>query len=98
MAEGETKRPLFALGRTLATPGAIAACDPQKLRDLLGRHVVGDWGDICEEDRGVNEQALADGDRIFSVYKLGPEAPVEKVWIITEHDRSLTTVLLPDEY
>ncbi|HDH99838.1 MAG TPA: hypothetical protein ENF74_02475 [Firmicutes bacterium] len=61
----------------------------------LKRHVRGDWGDLCEEDRQANEEALAHGGRLFSAYT-AEELP--KIWIITEADRSVTTILFPEEY
>lgn len=61
----------------------------------LGRHVSGDWGNVCHEDRSANEQALVEGSRLFSAYE---EAGQPKIWIITESDRSVTTILFPDEY
>jgi len=62
----------------------------------LKRHAQGDWGDVKSHDRRMNDQALKDGEsRIFSVYKGGPEG---KIWIITEWDRSVTTILYPSEY
>ncbi len=61
----------------------------------LQRHAVGDWGDVCEEDRTANELALQNGERLFSVYKMEELATI---WIITEWDRSVTTVLFPEEY
>lgn len=64
------------------------------LAELLARHATGDWGDIAEGDKGINEQAIKDGSRIMSVYKLEDTT----LWIITEADRSTTTVLLPSEY
>jgi len=60
----------------------------------LRRHKSNDWGDMCEEDKKANDNALNDGDRLFSAY----ENRTDKVWIITEWDRSATTVLFPDEY
>lgn len=59
------------------------------------RHLAGDWGDLCDEDRVANEQALAEGGRLFSSYTLEGD---HKIWIITEWDRAVTTVLLPEEY
>lgn len=59
------------------------------------RHLAGDWGEVCDEDRVANEQALQEGDRLFSVYK---KEGLPNLWIITEPDRSVTTALLPDEY
>lgn len=61
----------------------------------LRRHLSGDWGDVCDEDRVANELALQNGERLFSVYK---KEGLPKIWIITEWDRSATTVLFPDEY
>ena len=61
----------------------------------LQRHLEGDWGDLCEEDRQSNEEALVNGDRLFSSYKFNDDI---RVWIITECDRSATTILFPDEY
>lgn len=58
------------------------------------RHYLGDWGDICEEDKALNDEALECGERLFSAY----ENIDTKIWIITEGDRSATTILFPDEY
>jgi hypothetical protein len=90
-------RPLFPLGQCVATPGALAALEEagQSPADFLNRHVAGDWGEIDREDRGLNEQALKEGARIFSVYRTSKGV---KVWVITEADRASTCVLLPDEY
>jgi hypothetical protein len=88
---------LFALGAIVATSGALRAFE-QTTDDysaLLDRHQAGDWGEIEPEDRGVNEEALKEGARIFSVYRFSDG---EKVWIITEADRSSTCILLPEEY
>ena len=89
--------PLFALGRMVATPGALAAIEAadQIPLDFLVRHARGDWGTICEEDRRENELALKEGFRLMSVYttKTG-----ETMWVISEADRSATTLLLPEEY
>lgn len=61
----------------------------------LHRHVHGDWGDLCDDDRELNEVALQQGMRIFSVYE---KEVLPTIWIITEWNRSVTTVLLPEEY
>lgn len=83
----------FPLGRLVATPGAIEKITPEQMLKSLLRHAKGDWGDLDEEDIDTNERSVACGMRILSSYN----DPV-KHWIITEHDRSVTTVLLPDEY
>jgi hypothetical protein len=89
-------QPLFSLGRTLATPGAIAEMQKTNISPLalLSRHQRGDWGDLDDEDKQRNDDALKIGSRIFSAYKL----PAAKFWVITEADRSATTILLPEEY
>ena len=87
----------FPLGRVIATPAALAAASTPLLLKCLTRHARGDWGDIDPEDRGVNEAALVQGARIMSVYKLADDSD-ERSWIITEADRSSTTVLLPSDY
>lgn len=88
---------LFPLGRTVATPGALAALEAARLLpfSLLARHNAGDWGDICEEDKRENARALKRGSRLFSAYNIGEGV---RVWVITESDRSATTLLLPAEY
>lgn len=88
---------LLPLGQVLATPGAVELLRSLKLAPLrfLLRHMGGDWGDVCEEDRHTNAEALAHGARVMSVYVLGP---TQRLWIITEADRSSTTLLLPEEY
>jgi len=93
----ETNRILFESGQVVATPGALDAMQTNNCLslDLLIRHLSGDWGVIPEEDAQVNQQALEQGDRIMSSY---PLANGEKVWVITEGDRSYTTFLLPEEY
>ena len=90
-------RPLFPLGQCVATPGALAAMTEagQSPIDFLNRHVTGDWGEIDPSDRGLNEEALRDDARIFSVYRTAKDV---KVWVITEADRASTCILLPDEY
>ena len=92
-----SRMPRFELGQTVATIGALdalAAAGTDGLA-LLGRHVAGDWGEVCAEDAAENELSVREGFRILSAYTL---ATGVKVWIITEADRSATTFLLPDEY
>jgi hypothetical protein len=86
----------FDLGYLFTTPGALRALVGLGMApiQLIARHAAGDWGDLCEEDRQVNAQALADGSRLLSAY----EIQGAKFWVITEADRSATTVLLPSEY
>ena len=90
-------KPLFALGQIIGTPGALNALTiaEQNPVELLLRHVTGDWGNLDDEDKKENELSVEQGFRILSAYKL--ETGV-KVWLITEWDRSVTTILLPDEY
>jgi hypothetical protein len=85
----------FPLGQVMATPGALHRYRPEELAQRLGRHARGDWGDLDAEDIAANKSALRHGSRIFSSYRM-PDG--EKLWIITEADRSATTFLLPDEY
>lgn len=89
-------RQLFRLGQMVATPQSITilAQDNTTPLDLIKRHVSGDWGDVCSEDAEANEAAVKDGDRILSVY----HTTQGKVYVITEWDRSATTVLLASEY
>lgn len=88
---------LFPLGRLLATPGALAALERAAANPvgLIARHVTGDWGDLGAEDHEENERAVRDGSRILSAYQL-PTG--QRIWVITEADRSATTLLLPEEY
>lgn len=87
----------FSLGRLLCTPGAehaIAAAGQDPF-DFIDRHERGDWGDCCPEDAAENELSVARGFRVFSVYHTSAGV---KLWVITEADRSATTILLPSEY
>ena len=90
-------RILFDLGRVVATPGALATLtengeDPHL---YLGRHVTGDWGELSQADKAANTLALVTGERILSSYRTSRNV---KLYVITEADRSLTTLLLPSEY
>jgi hypothetical protein len=96
----DQKRPLFALGNCCATPGALGALEKtcQSPMTFLTRHVTGDWSELPEEDQATNHASLGEGDqagRIFSAYRL---ADGTKIYVITEWDRSVTTLLLPFEY
>lgn len=89
---------LFELGQIVATSGiAQKSEDPNfahEVRKCLSKHIKGDWGDLCEEDKNLNEQAIQKGTRILSAYNILNE----KIYIITEADRSVTTVLFAREY
>ncbi len=85
----------FNPGRLVATLGALDQIDPVSMQIAIHRHLTGDWGDVCPEDREENERSLREGCRLLSVYH---DRKGVKFWIITEWDRSATTVLLPDEY
>lgn len=85
----------FDLGRTLITPGAQADLDPRDVAACLTRHARGDWGECCPEDSRENDYSLPRRLRLLSVYR---DRNGAKFWVITEADRSATTVLLPDEY
>jgi len=93
----KTAKPPFPLGQILFTPGAVDALirANQDVHNFLNRHMNGDWGDLSDEDRVENEFSLEHGFRILSSYTT---AAGEKLWVITEADRSATTLLLPEEY
>lgn len=86
-------RPL-PLGRVVATPGVTSGVCPDCALRSLGQHRHHNWGEVCEGDRETNERAVQNGDRVMSVWHDGDT----KFWIITEADRSVTTILLPEEY
>lgn len=88
------KDKLFELGEVVSTPGVIDTFSEGFLVISLSRHMTGDWGNLCEEDKYSNQYALVHNLRLFSSYALGED----KLWIITEADRSATTLLLPEEY
>jgi hypothetical protein len=92
-----SKQPAFEIGQIVATPGALAALKKagQQPGEFLTRHVNRDWGDLDEEDRKENESSLEHGFRLLSAYKTNAG---DRLWIITEADRSVTTLLLPEEY
>ena len=86
----------FILGHVVATPGALETLQEAGITplDLLSRHGSGDWGSMSQEDKAANDQAIQEGSRIFSAY----EVAGQKIWIITEGDRSSTCLLRPEEY
>ena len=90
--------PLFDLGRVVATPGAmdLLVSAGERPARLLERHAAGDWGEVPPEDARENERSLKYGWRLMSSYPVGGAG--ERVWIITEADRSSTCLLLPSEY
>ena len=99
---GASTKPKFETGVILATPGATEAFDKtgQTPFEFLKRHVSGDWGDLDDEDRQLNDQALVNGSRLLSAYRL---ADATKIWLITEAvgengRRESSTFLLPQEY
>lgn len=95
-ASTDRKRPLFPLGAVVATPGALDLLDRHGVdaTQLLARHQSGDFGTVCADDANENMFAIQHGSRILSAYEVG----CERLWIITEADRSSTTLLLPEEY
>ncbi len=97
--------PLFSLGQTVATPGALRLLAKFNVSpvELLKRHISGDWGDdLRSSDRFTNNVALVNGERLLSSYTIGEKgkgnSADQRVWVLTEWDRSVTTLLLPAEY
>lgn len=93
----ERRQPLFSLGRTVATPGALDLLREagQSPREFLSRHLYGDWGECNQADARENDLSVKEGYRIFSIYKTRTG---ETIWVITESDRSSTCVLTPSDY
>ncbi len=96
---GNMGEPLFGLGQIVATPNALMHLGNagETPNPYIARHMRGDWGDaLPDEDKATNDAALKSGrDRLFSAYTIKSG---EKMWIITEWDRSVTTVLMPEDY
>lgn len=86
----------FSMGRLVATPASLKLLEAAQMTafDLLQRHQVGDWGDLCADDKQANESAIACGARILSAYMVGGV----KIYVITESNRAHTTILCADEY
>ena len=84
----------FPLGRLVITPAAAGQFTPEEIADGISRHARGDWGDISPGDAAENERSLREGFRLLSAYGRGDR----RFWVITEADRSATTVLLPEDY
>ena len=85
----------FTLGSIVATPGALRAMNGSSMWPYIKRHASGDWGDVCAADKKENELSIKEGFRIMSVHSVPGGG---KIWIITEADRSYTTVLTPEDY
>ena len=83
------------LGQTVATPAALEAVSQSEMLAALRRHAAGDWGEVDADDWAANDAAVTDGTRLLSSYRT---ATGTKFWVITEADRSVTTVLLPEDY
>lgn len=86
---------LFPLGMVVATPGCLEVTSEEERISALTRHIGGDWGEVSDGDKECNDEALKEGGRILSAYQTSSGL---RFWIITEWDRSVTTILLPDEY
>jgi hypothetical protein len=87
--------PTFPLGQLVTTPNALVRITRDDIMAALQRHLSGDWGDVCADDKQTNDRAVEEGSRILSSYQASNGT---KFWIITEADRSVTTVLLPEDY
>jgi hypothetical protein len=85
----------FRLGQIVSTPNALSQLAQEDILVGIRRHHSGDWGEVTEDDRKANDRALIEGTRLFSVYHAVSGI---KFWLITEADRSVTTVLLPEDY
>lgn len=90
----------FELGKVVATAGVYAMKEENIdfaifLNDSFMRYMIGDWGDTCPEEAKLNDESVENGERILAVYIFGNETTI---WIITERDRSVTTILFPEEY
>jgi hypothetical protein len=92
----EIKSGKFESGQIVITPGIVGMIQRAELDVVpyLARHLAGDWGDMDDEDKATNDESMETGLRVMSAY----EIEAGKIWIITEADRSCTTVLLPEEY
>ena len=84
----------FPLGQIVVTSNAMSLLAHAEIQEALRRHVRGDWGQVCDEDAAENELSLREGYRLLSVYGEGDR----RFWIITEADRSVTTILMPEDY
>lgn len=85
----------FSLGKLYMTQGVMNCVPAMDIWHSVMRHANCDWGDVCDEDRGLNDASLENDSRLLSIYTA---SNAKRFWIITEWDRSVTTVLLPEEY
>jgi hypothetical protein len=85
----------FRLGKIVATSNAVGRLTPDDILRAIQQHQAGEWGELGEEDKATNESALLHGGRLFSCYQSVGKV---KFYVITEADRSCTTVLLPEDY
>lgn len=92
-----TEKAKFYLGNLCATPGAlnVLAKSKQSAAPFLSRHMAGDWGEVCDSDKRANETAIKNRERILSAYRTDAG---DRLWVITEADRSFTTIMLSEEY
>lgn len=91
----------FEIGRVVVTPGVAELVPEMRLLECLQLHMQGQWGCLCDEDRTLNDLATHNGERLLSCYPINPSEPCDgsnRLWLITEWDRSVSTFLLPDEY
>ena len=95
MIDARVNKPLFPLGQVVITPNAASQLGESDIQPALRRHAGGDWGNVCKEDWQENDIALNEGYRLLSVFAAQDQ---RKFWIITEADRSVTTVLMPEDY
>ena len=85
---------IVPLGEIVITANARSILTSSEIKEAMQRHAEGDWGNVCEDDAQLNCQALEDGYRLLSAYGDGDR----RFWIITEADRSATTILMPEDY
>ena len=85
----------FTMGKIAITKGAMRVLKVSELNDMLHRHSIGDWGEVSQEDKFYNDRAVVNGEQLMSAHHIGGG---QRIWIITEKDRSTTKVLLPSEY
>lgn len=97
MIQANRPKRLFPVGQCVATPGALnaLAAAGQTAETFLDRHICGDWGEVDAEDQQANQDALVRRERLLSAYRTSAGV---RIWVITEADRSATTILLPEEY